>query len=223
VYVAPLTAANADAATVSLIQDRVLVATRRHAALFQAVSNSEMRALLDAEALRAALACDTTGCEAEIADALSAPQLITGQIGRIGSTWQITLTRTDRETLYVLARATREGRGDTAEALLPLIDELVDELLGIEAPPPSWPGIAGWLGVGTGAVALAAGGGIYAFSWLKYFDAKDALQRDEVKAAQEARSVGEAALVPAWIVGAAGGVLVAVGIGLLVVDGGGGE
>jgi hypothetical protein len=109
----------------------LLVSARRHQALFDVVGAADVKGVLDVESARAALGCDSESCANEIADALAAEQVLTGQLGRVGNLWLLTLTRTDRKTLQVLARASVEAHGDSPEVLLPLVPQAVDEVLGI--------------------------------------------------------------------------------------------
>jgi hypothetical protein len=221
VYIAPLSAPNVDAATVALVSDRVLTATQRHQATFDVVSSKEVQSVMDAEAAKQALGCDAESCAAEIADALAAPQLVTGQLGRIGETWQLTLTRTERATLRSLARVHVEAEGDTAEDLLPKIPSLVDELFGVAPPvraasPLPW---VGGVGIAVGALGVVGGGAMVALAWQQYFVAKDALALAEpkVKDAEEARDLGQTLAVAGWGTVAAGAVIAAVGGGLVLV------
>jgi hypothetical protein len=121
---------------------------------FDVIAARDVTALVDVAAVRAASGCtDGISCESEIASALDAPQLVTGELGRVGDTWLLSLARTERTTSSVLARVTVDARGDTPEGLLGEIDGAVAELFGAE--------VAGGVDVGfvVGAVGVGVGVG----------------------------------------------------------------
>jgi hypothetical protein len=221
VYVAPLQAPGVDAATVTVVAERVLAATDRHRVAFDIVSSREVQTVMDAEAAQQALGCDAESCAAEIADALAAPQLVTGQLGRIGNTWQLTLTRTERATLRALARVHAQAEGDTPEALLPQIPELVDSLFGFGSiDAGASPLVAlGAVGAGVGGVGLLAGGVMVAVAWERFFAAQAALDAGKVSDAEAARDLGQVLAIAGWggvavgaVIGVAGAVALAAGL-----------
>jgi hypothetical protein len=215
VFVAPLTGPNADPATLRLVEDRILVATRNAARGLDVVGARDVQSLLDAEAAQQALGCDTTSCANEIADALNAEQLVTGQLGRIGDTWQLSLTRSEHGTLKVLSRTQREARGPTAEGLLPLIEGQVRELF--SAPEETLP-VLTVVGGGVAGVAGAAalvGGALYGLSWLAYGEAADQIDSGDVPGAKQTAARGEQLYGTSLVVMIAGGAGVAVGAAVL--------
>ena len=129
VFVAPLsTGAGADRAEVALFDERVLNAARNHKA-FDVIGGRDVQSALDLEATRQAAGCtDDMSCAIEVAGALDAPQVVSGQLGRVGDTWVLALTRTERATLTVLSRVVRESHGASPEGLLGAIDGAVGEL-----------------------------------------------------------------------------------------------
>ncbi len=227
VFVPPLRAgAGADRDMVALVDERVLLAARRHEG-FDIVAGKDVQAVLDVEATRQAAGCDSDfACAAEIAGALDAPQILTGQLGRVGNTWVLSLSRTERQTMTVLKQVVREARGETPEGLLGEIDGAVDELLG--GPPPSLAGsgppvlaIASGIGVGVGVGALTVGTIAAGLSWQTFTDAQAALKADGLgesdkneiveKAATSGETTNTVAVV-GWIAG--GIIVVAGGVGL---------
>jgi hypothetical protein len=159
VYLAPMTAgADTSPAVVSLIQDRLLVASRRHSAQYAVLGASDMQRLLDVNAAQQAIDCNVESCMSDVADALGAPQLITGQLGRIGDTWLFTLTRIDRKTMEPVTRVSRETRGSSPEGLLSQLEGAMDEVLQVPAPPAKPISPLVWAGVGTAVAGAAIGG-----------------------------------------------------------------
>jgi hypothetical protein len=232
VYFTPLAAGpEAVPAVVALLQDKLLFSSRRHAgyALFGA---SDLQRVLDADAARAAMDCTADSCLTEIADAIGAPQLITGQLGRIGDTWVITLTRTRREDMTALARVAREAKGTSPEGLLPQIDGMMDDLFGAAMVAPTSAAsvlvpIGGSI-VGGGLAVAAIGGIVLGLNYLSY-------QTDTTDVGGQAQFKGKAEDLAPWqearntqqLVGAAvavvGGIVAAGGLGMLVVGLVGGE
>ena len=212
VFLAPLRATGVDSGVTELVGEQLLVSARRHKALYDVVGAGDVKGLLDVEATRAALGCDTDSCANEVADALAADQLLTGQLGRVGDVWLLTLTRTDRKTLQVLARASVEARGASPEVLLQHIPQVVDEALDVVHPPNLWAWGGGAL-AGVGAVALVAGGLLYAWSFERFDAAKQALGAapPDVAAARDAQGVSEASYWGGLISASAGSALVVLG------------
>lgn len=215
VYVAPLAGDTVDPAVRDLVEDRILVATRAMAETHDVVGAADVQGLLDAEAARQALGCDSTSCANEIADALDADELVLGTLGHIGDTWQLTLTRTERKTLKILGRVSREARGSTPEGLLPQVEGQVHELFdrGISSLA-----VAGTASAIVGAAAVLVGAGLYAWSWAEYLDAEAALDGGDVRAASGHKDTGEAVLSAGLITGGTGLVVLCLGGALLVVD-----
>lgn len=225
IYVAPFSGETSDAATLDLVEDRVLVAARAVAERsahaeesgdVELIGARDVQGILDVEAAKAAVGCDSTSCANEIADALNADEIVFGQLGRIGDTWQLTLTRTHRATLRVLGRSVKEARGETPEGLLDDIDDQVGEVFGVVVEGPRVLFIGGLVGASVGVAAVAVGGIAYAISWGEYDAAvrdltpqPPAPTADEVKSAQEHRAAGEGALTFAYVVGGIGIVVAA--------------
>lgn len=223
VFVAPFAGATSDPGTVDLIEDRVLVAARASTG-FEVIGAADLQNVLDVEAAKQAVGCDSTSCANEIADALAAEQIVFGQLGRIGDTWQLTLTRTERATLKVLGRAVREARGTTPEGLLDAIPGQVGEVFGVVVDEgPGVLAIAGIASTAAGALGVVIGGALWGYSWNEYFAAERNLKADPVTpalvaSAQEHRVAGEGALAPAYIIGGVGLGIAVVGAGLWTVS-----
>jgi hypothetical protein len=228
VFVAPFTGTTTDAATLDLVEDRVLVASRaaierakeRGEGNVEVVGARDVQSILDVEAAKAAAGCDATSCANEIADALNAEEIVFGQLGHIGETWQLTLTRTERATLKVLGRSVKESRGATPEGLLGAIPEQVSELFDVVTPPPNALSVVGMGTTAVGAAALLVGAGAFTLSWIEFFNAKALLpadrsdpNRDEVEAKKH-EDASRAALNVAYIAGGVGAGVTVVGAAL---------
>ncbi len=230
VFFAPLTAgAAADPAVVTIIDERLLTSARRHRQ-FDIVASRDLRSMLDLEAVRQESGCDDSGvdCAAELAGAFDAPQLVTGQLGRVGNTWILSMTRMERATMQVLARVSRESRGDTPEGLLSDLDSAIDELFqtpSTSAPPSTaaWLVPVGGVTAGVGVVGLAVGGVATWLSWNEYSTAEQKLRGGGLDAAERASVVDAASRTGGLLNGVAiagfvaGGALVVVGVGALAV------
>lgn len=177
VYFAPIAAGpGADVGTISVFEQRLLSSARRHQDV-QVVGAQDVQSLLDHEATRQQSGCDegSIACAAELAGALDAPRMVTGQLGRVGSTWVLSLTLIERGTLNVIGRSSRQRKGETPEDLLNDVDGMIDELVGaaaavVAAGAPRnepWPAI-GVASVVLGGAGLVVGGGATGASWLNY-------------------------------------------------------
>lgn len=234
VFFSPLgVGAGADAAVVALVEERLLASARRHPA-FDVVAARDVKSLFDVEASRQAAGCDGgIDCAAELAGALDAPQLVSGQLGRVGSTWILSLTRLERVQLTVLARVHREARGDTPEDLLRQLDGAVDELFGASAAATVDAGggsplpVVGGIVAGVGVVGLGVGVAGNVVAQRTFDEAKNDLEdpetdnRDQLRArAQSTGDLQNAIALGAYAVGA---VVLVVGVVLVVVGAVGGE
>lgn len=214
-----------------LFEQQILASARRHSTAFAIVSSADVQGMLDVEVARTASGCEgEPSCVTELASALDAPQIVTGEIGRVGSTWMLSLARSERTTLRVHVRVTREVRG-AADALFPLIDGAVDELLQATpapsttnaGPSPLVTGGAvalgvGVVGVGAGVVCALLAQKVFADADGALADTTDAARRAEIRATAIAAGepLNKAALA-LWIGGGVvvvGGAVV-LGVGLL--------
>lgn len=173
-----------------LIESAILTAARSHAEHYSALGTDDLQGILNAEAARAALGCDTTNCATEVADALNAEQLVTTQIGRVGNTWVVTLTRLERATMVVLAREQIQREGSGADTVLPELPRAVDALLA-PAPLLSGVGVAGVVALSAGALGLAAGGALLGASLLLYDEGMKAHDAGDLMGAADKRALGE--------------------------------
>ncbi|MDP2343106.1 MAG: hypothetical protein Q8O67_19270 [Deltaproteobacteria bacterium] len=224
VFVAPIaTGAGADGAVVALFDDRVLAAARDKPA-FDVVGSRDVESIISVEASRQAAGCDgEMSCAIELAGALDAPQVVSGRIGRVGDTWVLTLTRTERATLKVLSRVVRESRGSSPEGLLGTVDGAVDELFGDERGPSPLL-VSGGVGVGVGVGVLVVGTVAAGLSWTRFSDARTELSDLELSPGERADARAKAQIdgsftnnlaTVCWI---AGGAVTAIGGAAVAVD-----
>lgn len=142
---------------------------------FQVVTAKEMSALIGAERERALLGCDSSGCLAELGDALGAQLVILGELARIGKLIQVNVkVVTSRGTG---TRASFSKRLTSDDQLLEALDEAAKALAeqlgspateaGVSAPGPSRLrapvivlGVVGLLGLAGGGVLTSQAAGV---------------------------------------------------------------
>ncbi len=112
IAVMPLAAQRVDAAIVDVLSD-ILTVEVGNLGDYEVISSKEINALLGMEKMQTALGCDDVACAAEIGGALGAPLMLSGSVGRLGSTLNINLTLFDTQAMEVKERvrqavATRE-------------------------------------------------------------------------------------------------------------------
>ena len=95
-----------DAATVSAVGDAItsLIAAR---GLFEVTSSQDVKTLLGVERQRQLLGCTESSCMAELTGALGARFVLSGTLGLLGDTWQLTLTTLDSARAQPIGRTTR--------------------------------------------------------------------------------------------------------------------
>ena len=216
IFFSPLRAGEGvDETTRQLIEDAILVAARKRDP--RVIGSADLVAILSVEATRQTMGCSTTGCDAELADALGAPELLSGQLSHTGDTWVLSMSRLEREALTVIARHQVNRTGSSGTVLLEAVPEVVDALFGIE--PTTWsPAFtAGAVAAGTGAGVAAVGSVLYLVSFLNFQTGEQAVRDNDLQKAAGIRetyeplsNVGLAAVG----VGAAGFVVGAVVLGL---------
>lgn len=85
--------------------------------LFQAVSTEEIRQMMELEAEKAVIGCDTAGCLAEIADALGAEYTVFGSALSLEGTYILQLQLVRAAEARTVAREQREVTGTPAQLL----------------------------------------------------------------------------------------------------------
>jgi hypothetical protein len=175
-----------DEMTVSSLTDLIcteIAALGKHTV----IGRDDMQAMLEHVADKQLLECDDTKCLAQVGGALGVQQLMTGNIGMIGTTYLINLKLIDIENVQVLNRISVEYKGDEA-GLIGKLKSCVAELFNekkpdqviattpvptpVAQPKPAEPQLAPvvlmskeeeksggfpWLWVGLGAVVVGGG------------------------------------------------------------------
>ncbi|MFO0600884.1 MAG: hypothetical protein U0228_36575 [Myxococcaceae bacterium] len=120
---------------------------------FQPTSSEEVRVLLGLERQKQLMGCSENSCMAELAGALGAPFVLSGSVGKVGETLQLSLQLSDTARAVAVARVVRRARA--VDDLLEAIPFAIAEVTGTPLPQtPSKALPATVLGVG-GAVAAA--------------------------------------------------------------------
>ncbi len=165
-----------------LIAEQVLTELGR-TGLLDAMGTSDVSAALGIERQRQLLGCDesSTSCLAEISNALGAPWLVTGSLGRLGKTMRLDLKlirAKDGKAVF------RDGKSITDESeVFDVVTGMVKRMVaslglekapgaaaaGLEASPPGSPSglqrAAPWVVAGAGVVAIVAGGLVASSGW----------------------------------------------------------
>jgi hypothetical protein len=228
VYVARLRANDVGETAAAAIEESILVAAKKARPDLTVLGRSDVATLADMQAEQSAAGCDAESCAAEIADALGAPQIVTGKLTRLGSTWILSLTRLERGSLLVLARESVEKQGETAAVLIPEVPHLVDVLFDAHADKAVEHGehggsglaIAGGVGLGAGVVTAVGGGVLLGVSYALYADAQKAAAAGDTAKVKSDGEIGEPLNIAGWavlatgaVVGVVGGVMLALGSG----------
>ena len=99
----------------------------------KAVSEADIRTILQGEERKQQCGADGTSCIAEIGSALGVPEAISGDLGRMGDYWMLNLRRINVRNASVIARVGKQIRGDV-NTLVEAIPGAVAELFGKEPP-----------------------------------------------------------------------------------------
>lgn len=193
VLVMDLTANSIDAGTVDAVESILADGLARRPGL-KVVRGKEVRQLLELEAEKQVAGCETdASCLAELAGALGAELVVTGQVAKLDSLLVLTLNLTDVRTVESVGRARIEVEELSAlpaaiDAEIPRFVARVTEV----SPPPATavPPMTPWAtyGVIGGALAVAVvGGGVAIFL---------GVQTTTSAAVSEARGRLEAAATP---------------------------
>jgi hypothetical protein len=100
----------------------------------KAVSDADIKTILQGERTRQQCGSDGESCIAEIGAALGVPEAVSGDLGRLGDYWILNLRRINVRTATVVARVGRQIKGDM-NALIEAIPGAVAELFKKTAKP----------------------------------------------------------------------------------------
>jgi len=165
IFVTDVAAVDVTAAQASAFTDAV-VAALTNRGLFEVVSSRDVQTLLGAERQRQLLgACsdDDGRCAKDVSDLLNARFVLSGQLSKVGSAFQLTLQAVDTAKSKPVGRATRlSGTVDELRALVPYA---AAEATGVPLPPPPSKVLPVTLIAVGGATAFAGGVvGLFALS-----------------------------------------------------------
>ncbi len=76
------------------------------------ISESDIEAILKGEEKKIQCAGNEDVCVAELGSALGVPEVITGDLGRVGDIWILNLRRLDAKKVVVLKRVSRKAKGE---------------------------------------------------------------------------------------------------------------
>lgn len=191
---------------------QIITESLSRSARFDVSSSSDLRALTDVAADKAAAGCDDSSCLSELAGALGARYVLSGTAGRLGKLIIVTLNFVDVSGKTPASRQRLESQ--SPEELPRLVDSAVLALIGAPAAPPPPPPekplpvmtIAGGALAGVG-VLVGAGAGAYAL----VLDGQLAEASSKPEDKQTALATGPAVVTVAVV----GGVVAVVGAGVL--------
>ena len=98
------------------------------------ISESDINTIMKGEEKKQQCGADNSSCIAEIGSALGVPEVVSGDLGRVGDYWFLNLKRINVRKAEVIKRASRNVEGDI-NALIRTLPGAVGELFGKEVPP----------------------------------------------------------------------------------------
>lgn len=101
------------------------------------ISEADIRTILQGEETRQKCGVTDTTCQVEIGAALGVPEVVSGDLGRLGDFWMLNLRRINVRKADALKRVSRKIRGDInalIEALPGAMAELFDHVEPVPAP-----------------------------------------------------------------------------------------
>jgi TolB-like protein len=158
-FVAELAAQGVAPGQAAAFTDAVVAALSQRG-LFEVVGNRELQTLLGMQRQRELLGiCETNPeqCARDVANSLAARLVLSGQLSRIGSAFQLTLQTVDTQKGQPVARSTRLS--GSAEELTALVPYAAAEATGSPLPPPRSRVLSVTL-LGAGGATVLSGGAV---------------------------------------------------------------
>lgn len=122
---------------------------------FTLLERSDMEAILKEQDFSMSDMCNSEECAVEVGQLLAAEKMITGDLGKVGNTYTVTVRIIDVTTGEVDRTASEEYKGET-EGLIKTFDILAQKLTGIYAKNNTlWYVIGGAVLAGGGALLAA--------------------------------------------------------------------
>ena len=129
---------------------------------FILLGRSDMEVILKEQDFSMSDLCNSEECAVEVGQLLAAEKMITGDLGKVGNTYTVTVRILDVSTGEVERTASAEYKGET-EGLIQTFDELAQKLTGIYKSNNRLYYILGGValagGSALGAILLSGGGG----------------------------------------------------------------
>lgn len=96
----------------------------------EVLSGADIRQMIELEAEKQAAGCDDASCLSEVAGALGAEIIVTGQVGRLGESYIISLSVIDVGAATAVARETAEldSIEDAPGVVRPMVDRLMERM-----------------------------------------------------------------------------------------------
>ncbi len=138
-------------------------------AAFQVIEREQMNAILKEQDFTLTDNCNSAECAVQVGQMLGVEQMISGDIGKLGTTWTVDLRLIDITTGKIIQTQTGNYKG-AIDGLLDIMSDIAYKFAGIKNPnPPSiqygeksnktlWYVIGGVAVVGSGAAFLLGGG-----------------------------------------------------------------
>lgn len=171
IAVATLESRGVNAEEVGVIADN-LASKLQQSGKFRVMERSQMQQILKEQSFQQSGACDQGQCAVEMAKLLGIDRIMIGSVGKVGSTYSLSLRLVDVATGEALRSSARTRKGSIDEVLTELVPEAVADFTdgavvsqtassGTAAPSESseskggswWPWIAGGAVVAGGATA----------------------------------------------------------------------
>lgn len=170
--------------------NEIMLTALRQTGRFQTViAGSDIKQMLDLEQQKTALGCDEASCLAELGGALGVPYLASGQLGKLGATYRITVKLISVDDGQVVAR--EMGKAKDEESAAELLQELVIKVAATVAGPQKAEHVAAppveaaerksqktssWRPpAGAGLIATALG--LTGWRWLQFTDRKASFEQ----------------------------------------------
>lgn len=158
--------------------------------LFEVLGTRDVQTLLGAERQRQlAGACesDNVGCSVDLSKLLSARFVLSGQLAKVGSAYQLTLQLVDTERGQTASRSSKLA--NSLEAMRELVPYAASEATGSPLPPPKSRALPITL-IGVGGATLLSGGVVGLLALSRQGQLNDELCPDGVATGSRCEGVG---------------------------------
>lgn len=119
-----------------LLTENLSATVRETHRFSKVIGTKDIEQVLGFEKQKQLLACESSSCMAELAGALGVDYVLSGTLGRLGSTWLFNAVLFNQRTGDAEARLSRKIKGTDEEALLEAVEGIVADLLKESRVPP---------------------------------------------------------------------------------------